>query len=74
MNKQVSASGSLGGLHVVSLCERGPHARVVCAGRAAPPSHEPQPLHPPDDEKALLFTIERSVRASDDEEPPGESY
>lgn len=54
--------GSLGGVQVVSVSERaGVHSRVLAAGRApaAPTQHA---AHDAGDDKALLFSISRTVR------------
>ncbi|CAH3878880.1 unnamed protein product [Pieris brassicae] len=71
----VEASGSLGGVQVVSLSEgAGLHSRILCAGR--PPAAPPGPLGPrqpdaqPGEEKALLFTVSRNVRPPNRDELP----
>ncbi|KAJ2952417.1 hypothetical protein O0L34_g6723 [Tuta absoluta] len=64
---QISMGGSLGGVQVVSLCEgAGVHSRVLSAGRALQPATAAHQ----DDDKALLFTIERTVRSPADAAAP----
>ncbi|XP_050345761.1 intermembrane lipid transfer protein Vps13D [Nymphalis io] len=69
---RIEVGGSLGGVQVVSLSERaGVHTRVLSAGRApAVPAHHAHHVHRPprppshsnSDEKALLFSISRTIR------------
>ncbi|XP_041977291.1 vacuolar protein sorting-associated protein 13D [Aricia agestis] len=71
--ERVEVVGSLGGVQVVSLCEgAGVHSRVLQAGRvppapAAPAASAPPPQHA-HDEKALQFTIARSVTEADEDD------
>lgn len=83
---RIEVGGSLGGVQVVSLSERaGVHSRVLAAGRApaAPhphyPHHSHHAHHPPrapdhstSEEKALLFTVSRTIRPARPEDSKGE--
>ncbi|XP_049867189.1 intermembrane lipid transfer protein Vps13D [Pectinophora gossypiella] len=67
----VSAAGSLGGVQVVSLCEgAGVHSRVLAAGHQQHQPHQPHDHDHHDGDKALLFTIHRTVHAAQDGNAP----
>ncbi|CAH0718677.1 unnamed protein product, partial [Brenthis ino] len=61
--ERISVGGSLGGVQVVSLSERaGVHTRVLAAGRAPAAPHAARGLHAAGEDKALWFSISRTVR------------
>ncbi|XP_046964855.1 vacuolar protein sorting-associated protein 13D [Vanessa cardui] len=75
---RIEVGGSLGGVQVMSLSERaGIHTRVLSAGRApaAPAHHAHQaprpPSHSASDEKALLFSISRTIRPATPQDTKG---
>ncbi|XP_034840424.2 intermembrane lipid transfer protein Vps13D-like [Maniola hyperantus] len=71
--ERIEVGGSLGGVQVVSVSERaGIHSRVLAAGRApSAPAQHPAAHEASADDKALLFTISRTVRprAANDHSP-----
>ncbi|XP_045785521.1 vacuolar protein sorting-associated protein 13D isoform X1 [Maniola jurtina] len=73
--ERIEVGGSLGGVQVVSVSERaGIHSRVLAAGRApSAPAQHPAAHDASADDKALLFTISRTVRppTADDYSPTG---